>query len=356
MSVMVDKMSAQRGGPLAVIGQVLLVSLVAIIGWNIALPGLDPSFMAARTADGIPSQLSLLALGVGPILTALALGQIIRLLVPSIENSLVLVIGEGVVALVLAASQAYGISEAMSAMGILADDGHFAWLAFVASLLGGTAVLLFFSRRVVLPSLVAGFWILWLLPALMGLPAQFSLSFDLLRTGAVTGSQLLVTLAVIAIGAALSIFATRAVMTSYDKSAPSETVKRHVPLLNIVVWPPLLAASAGGFLLTPLAFLAPDSLPDANWLKVYVLATTAILIPIFVFGYRRSFLRDGVILLTPTLLMLAAVQIVLVLGGAFILEKLAMPVPLNGTTLLVLVAVGYALAEALRRPRSTVEV
>ncbi|WP_320194697.1 hypothetical protein RMR10_010015 [Agrobacterium rosae] len=354
MSVMVDKMSAQPGRPLAVIGQVLLVSLVAIIGWNIALPGLDPSFMAARTADGIPSQLSLLALGVGPILTALALGQIIRLLVPRVENSLVLVIGEGVVALLLAASQAYAISEAMSAMGILADDSHFAVLGFVASLLGGTAVLLFLSRRVVLPNLVAGFWILWLLPALMGLPAQFSLSFDLLRTGAVTGSQLLVTLVVIAIGAALSIFATRAVMTSYDKSAPSETV-RHVPLLNIVVWPPLLAASAGGFLLTPLAFLAPDSLPDPNWLRVYVLATTAILIPIFVLGYRRLFSRNGVILLTPTLLMLAAVQIVLVLGGALVLEKLAMPVPLSGTTLLVFVAVGYALAEALRRPRSTVE-
>lgn len=354
MSVMVDGSNIRGNGVLGVALRVVLVSIVAIIGWNIALPGLDASFMAARTADGVPSQLSVLALGVGPVLTAFALGQIIRLLVPRWKDSFALLVGENVVALLLAASQAYAIAKAMSAMGLLVGDGYLAWAGFVASLIGGTAVLLFLSRQVVLPSLVAGFWILWLLPALIDLPAQFSLSFDLLRTGAVAGSQLLLTMVVVIIAFALAISATRIVMTRQNRSAPTKMTP-FIFLLNIVVWPPLLAASAGSYVLTPMAFLWPDSLPDGQWIRIYVLAMTAILIPVFVFGYRRFFSRNGLMLPTTTALMLIAVQIALVLGGALVSGHLVLPLPLSGTTILVLVGVAYGLIDAIRKPVETAE-
>ncbi len=350
MSVTVDRSQAGPRRGFAITAQVIVISIVAIIGWNIALPGLDASFMAARTANGVPSQLSVFALGVGPVLTAFALGQIARLLAPRLQHSFALTVCENVVALLLAASQAFAIAQGVTEMGILADDGNFALACFVASLIGGTVVLLFLSRQVVLPSLIAGFWILWLLPALIDLPAQFSLSFDLLRTGAVAGPQLLLTVVILIVAFALAIFASRIVMASQQRSTSRAT---SIFLLNVVVWPPLLAASVGSYVLTPLAFLAPDSLPDGQWLRIYVLVTTAVLIPVFVFGYRRLFSREGVMLPNTPILVLAAAQIVLVLGGAFVSNYLVAPLPLSGTTILVLVAVAYALIDAVRRPVAT---
>ncbi|MES5099571.1 hypothetical protein ABUK73_15190 [Agrobacterium sp. BA1120] len=346
MSVTVDSSESSKRSIFVVLGQVVLISVVAMIGWNIAMPGLDPAFMEAQSRNGLPSQLSILALGVGSILTAFALGQIVRLFVPRLENSVALVVVENILALVLAVSQASGIAQMVSTMGFLADASSFGVAVIVASLVGGVAVLLFLSRFVVLPSLVAGFWILWLLPALMTLPSQLSSSFEMLRVGAVGGSQFLLAIGIIAVAVGLVVFAIRAVLGNQDKKAATGSIR----WMNVVVWPPLLAATASSYVLMPLAFLAPDSLPDAQWLRVYVFAVTAVLIPVFVFGYRRFFANRGVILPLTTMLILAAVQIVLVVGGAFATEQIMLPLPFSGTTLLVLVAVIYALIDALRAP------
>ncbi|WP_421357874.1 hypothetical protein [Agrobacterium rosae] len=355
MSVMVDKMSARRGGPLAVVGQVLLVSLVAIIGWNIALPGLDPVFLETQSRAGGASALSILALGVWPILTALALGQIVRLIIPRLADSKLLVAAENVGALLLAGSQAYGIALSFSAMGRLTDESSFGLALVISSLVGGVALMLVLSRQVVLPNLASAFWMLWLLPDLINKPSQIYSSLYLFRTGGFDGSHLVIPISVIIGGVALAIFAIRTVMSNEDRGTLSGDVTKSVFLMNVVVWPPFLAASAAGYLLMPLAFVTPDSFSDASSVTIYFLAMTALLIPVFVFGYRRYFAHKGVTLPLTSMLVLAVTQIVLIVGGEFVTQRVIFPVPLSGTTLLVLVAVGYALAEALRRPRSTVE-
>ncbi|NTE86880.1 hypothetical protein [Agrobacterium rubi] len=350
MSVTVDGSASGTGNVAAIIVQVVLISIVAIIGWNIALPGLDPAFMEMQLRNGVPSQLSLLALGAGPILTAFALGQIVRLIAPRLENSAVLVIVENVIALLIAVSQAYGIAQSVATMGYLADDSSFGLSTIMASLVGGVAVLLFLSRLVALPSLMAGFWIVWLLPALIGLPTHFSSWFDLLRVGAVGLSHLFWAVLVMAVAAVVIIFAIRTVMQSRDRQRVADTAKGSVSLMNIVVWPPFLAASAGGYLLMPLVFLAPDVLADAQWLRLYVLAMTAVLIPVFVFGYHRFFARKGITFPLTSMLVLVAVQVALMLGGEFVADQIMLPLPVNGTTLLVLMVVAYALIDAIRKP------
>ncbi|WP_284776330.1 hypothetical protein [Agrobacterium sp. lyk4-40-TYG-31] len=350
MSALVDDPNIRGNSVLGIALRVVLVSLVAIVGWNIMLPGLDPAFMATQLSAGDSSRLSVLALGAGPVLTALALGQIVRLVAPRLDNSSTLVGVENVIALLVALSQADGIARSFSAMGFLADDSTFTHVAIVASLVGGVAVLLFLSRQVALPSLVAGFWIVWLLPALIGLPAQLSNSFEFLRTGAVDGKQLMLVLLLIVIGAALSLFATRAVMNIGKQQESVTRAKHNVPLLNVVIWPPLLAAIAGGYILTPIAYLAPYFVSHSFSMNIYMFGIVPVLILIFAIGYRRFFSSAGVTFPLSVALLVAATQIALLLGGEVAIGQMLLPLPLNGTTLLVLVAVVSALVDAIRRP------
>lgn len=341
MAIAVGDAGYGRRGVLVRLGQVVLVSLVAIIGWKLVLPGLDETVV--RSHDGDVSRYSILALGMSPLVTAFALGQIFRLLAPRFAANPVLMIVENGVVLAVALSQSYGIAQAFLAMGLLTDESVLGLGAVVASLVGGVAVMLFLSRQCVWPSIAAGFWALWLLPAIIGLPAQLSSSWELLRVGAVGGIHLIWTTLTIIIAAALAFFAIRTVaLCQVDRTANGD-VASPVMQMNIVLWPPLLAATASGYIMVPLALLAPELLPDAQWLRAYIFVATALLIPIFVLAYRRLLKRNDIALpLLPTLL-LAAVQIVLMLGGAFAAEWLVVPLPVSGTTLLVMVAFAYAL-------------
>lgn len=350
MSVMVDDPDNRSTGVFEIVMRVLLVSLVAMIGGKILLPGLDPTLLAAQFGNGDASRLAIFAVGVGPAMTALALGQIVRLVAPQLDKSTALLIVENVVALLLGFSQAAGIAQSLSTMGFLVDDSAFVYWVIVASLVGGVAISLVLARLVALPGLVAGLWIVWVLPALIGLPGEVSSSFDLLRTGAADGGQLLLVLLVILIGVALSWFAAHSVMRVTRERTDFAGIKKHVHVLNVVVWPPLLAAIAGSYLLTPLAYIAPFLFENATLLNIYTSGIMPVLIVVFVFGYRRFFSNAGVTMPVSVALVVAVTQIALLLGGGFVTRQMLLPLPLSSTTLLVLVTVIYALVDAIRRP------
>lgn len=306
--------------------------------------------MDTRIGNDGASRLSILAVGVGPVLNALALGQIVRLVAPHLYKSTALLIVENVVALLLGFYQAAGIAQSFSMMGFLVDESAFAYWVIVASLVGGVAISLLLARLVALPGLVAGFWIVWVLPALIGLPGEVSSSFELLRTGAADGGQLLLVLLVIVIGVALSWFAAHSVMRISRERTDFAGIKNHVHVLNVVVWPPLLAAIAGSYLLTPLAYIAPFLFENATLLNIYTSGIMPVLIVVFVFGYRRFFSNAGVTMPVSVALVVAVTQIALLLGGGFVTRQMLLPLPLSSTTLLVLVTVIYALVDAICRP------
>ncbi len=58
--------------------------------------------------------------------------------------------------------------------------------------------------------------------------------------------------------------------------------------LTVLLWPPFLASTVAGYLfIVPLIF-APELFSDASWLlNLAALALSAILIPLFVYGYYR---------------------------------------------------------------------
>lgn len=347
---MVDDRNSRGAGVFGVVMRVLLVSLVAMIGGKILLPGLDPTLLATQFGNGDASRLAIFAVGVSPVLTALALGQIVRLVAPQLDKSTALLIVENVVALLLGFSQAADVAQALSTMGFLVDHSAFFYWVIVASLVGGVAISLVLARLVALPGLVAGLWIVWVLPALIGLPGEVSSSFDLLRTGAADGGQLLLVLLVIVIGVALIWFAAHSVMRITRERVDFAGIKNHVPVLNVVVWPPLLAAIAGSYLLTPLAYIAPFLFENATVLNIYTSGIIPVLTVVFVFGYRRFFSNVGVTMPVSVALVVAATQIALLLGGDFVTGQTLLQLPLNGISLLVLVTVIYALSDVIRRP------
>lgn len=66
------------------VGLFVPIAIVLIVGNNIPLPGIDPTFIARQSSgsSGFPERLSLMALGLTPILNAFAIGEIGRLLFP----------------------------------------------------------------------------------------------------------------------------------------------------------------------------------------------------------------------------------------------------------------------------------
>ncbi|KQO82258.1 hypothetical protein [Rhizobium sp. Leaf262] len=349
MSVTVDGSGIRPGG-FGNLVRVLLVSLVAIIGWNIPVPGLDPAFVDLQIGQGVrPSQFSVLALSAGPLLAGLALGQVIRLIFPRADGSGFLTLAEDVLIFAFAVSQANSLAQFFSATDRLVGEGALVAFSFIGALVGGTAVMLFLSRQVVLPSLRAGLWILWLLPGLLGLPSTLSSVADVFRSGAASDKQLFQILLITVFCIALCTFACCAVIKRYTRYTNGQTQTAPLFPLAIVVWPPILAAIVGNYVFTGLAVLVPQVFYDDSVIPVYFMAMTTILSPLFVFGYSRIFARKGFTLPSSLLLLIAATQIALVVGTELAINYLLLMLPLSGSTMLVAVVVCCALVDACLR-------
>jgi hypothetical protein len=94
-------------------------------------------------------------------------------------------------------------------------------------------------------------------------------------------------------------------------------------------------------------FIAP------SFVEVAHLATTIIFIPVFVFGYARSFRLSQSDRLrpwpTPVLLATAAIQIILCMGAALLPLFWGLPLSVSGAELLVLGTVMLALSGSRRQ-------
>ncbi|MGA1804988.1 hypothetical protein [Rhizobium sp. HT1-10] len=160
--------------PLRNIWQALLAPMAIVLaaGSNIHLPGLDPEFIA-RQASGdtgrAMERLSILALGLTPILNGLAIGEICRLIsqwCPAPDNATRstpprTTILTRIVVLAVAALQAHGLAQGLAASGALNAGAAAAKPVIVLTLVASTAVLLWLSERVGIPGFRHGLWLLW---------------------------------------------------------------------------------------------------------------------------------------------------------------------------------------------------
>lgn len=161
-----------------------LVGTVLSVGARIPLPNVDP-LAAAGYLEGFPggaARVSVLALGILPLLSVLLFCETFKLVLPGVaaqgvaspRGSRAVRVAIMAATLVLAAMQAAGINQALVQSGMAVDNGLSA-LATVASLVAGVAVLIAVAERIRLPDLPqAGFWLVLSLPWCVGLGTAFA--------------------------------------------------------------------------------------------------------------------------------------------------------------------------------------
>ncbi|MGE7370040.1 preprotein translocase subunit SecY [Neorhizobium sp. NPDC001467] len=337
----------------------LLAAIVMMVGTKIPLPGLDTAAAAARMSggDGALSRLSIFALGLMPLYNALALVEIGRLFLARgagrnrhsgpVETAIA-----GVLALGVTALQGYGIVQALAAMGMLNGTSP---MVGIATYMGATAVTLFLCYHLRIAGFRNGFWALWSVPALIGLPGQVSDAAALMQTGAISALPLLIFAIQLALSVAAIVFMTRTWETVATHGSGEVGERRAAPR-EILIWPAVLASVVAGYLLTLLAVLAPAAVNgvDILILQAIVLAVTCALIPVFVAVYLRSI--DLVSTpdrpFAPVVFVVVAVQVLLVVSGGVLSVWVGLPLGLGFSSLLAIGLTIEALLFAIPSARS----
>ncbi|MBX5166944.1 MULTISPECIES: preprotein translocase subunit SecY [unclassified Rhizobium] len=330
------------------------VGIVYVLGLHVPLPGIDLDAFTGQsyTVDsGMLSRVSILALGLMPLYAALGLAEIARLIgFPWLKRKDKQSgnIGPGavvvVIALVVAAMQACGISGGLAATPLVDDEVTNFTILTIASYMGATAFTIFLSDRIRIAGLRDGFWPVYSIPILLGLPNNVIMSVEMTRTGAVPSTQWLI----VAVYLVMSVAAV--VVTSVLwRSACRETgvvEGEAVEPKEILIWPPVLAITAAVYVLGVIAFIAPSLAAAAQGatLQVIVLAIASILIPLVVFSYIRR-LKVANIRLIVIAIIIALIQILLLVFGAIVSAFIQLPVSPGAIGVIVLTVTALGLQD-----------
>lgn len=329
--------------------QLAILSAVLLVGWYIPLPGLDLDSILQLNAslDSVSSRISILALGVTPFFTVLALLEIAKLAAPPLErwqsasarNARHLAVVVLVLSLALAAYQAFGVLVAMDTSAMVRRDA----LAFIpvgiATFIGATALIIWLSDNFGLSDLGGGFWPLMAIMVLADLPTQIASLVEVARIGQISGGQLLAVAAMLVAALAFVVFANKLL----SANAPASGHAR-IPML---LWPSYLANIVAGYAIV----LLPADMRDwpfvsVSFVETAYVAIVTLLIPVFVFAYAgllcaRTKQTDRWPL--PIVLAICAIQMVLYVALWLLPINLGIPPTIYGGELLVLGTVILAL-------------
>ncbi len=265
------------------------------LGAYVPLAGIDQTALLGLYQAGgsilAVERLSVVALGVMPMIGALLLVELARLLSrrfnawagASADNARRLERYVLVGSLLLAAVQAYGLAVALeNASGLVAEPGLSFRLMVVVTLVAGTAVLMWLAALISRHGLGGGVWLLLVASHLAGLPHLAYAMLDAVQTGTMALSVPVVllayTVAAVAAVGALALTLVRSMM----------------PLDRTLIWPLFIAA------------LPVDALAAAPWLlpaspirdglvalltsdaPLYLAAVAAIVVAISLAQWRRA--------------------------------------------------------------------
>ncbi|MGR9324250.1 preprotein translocase subunit SecY [Rhizobium leguminosarum] len=310
-----------------------LIGIVYALGLHIPLPGIDLEAFASpkySVDSDMLSRISILALGLTPLFAALGLAEIARLIAFSWlkqkdEQDRNTVLGAAIViviALAVAAMQAYAISGGLGATPLVADNMTGFTMLTIASCVGATAFTIFLSDRIRIAGLRDGLWPLYSLPILLSLPNNVIASVEMTRTGAVPSTQWLI----VAVYLVLSVAAV--VVTAFLwRSACHEAgtiAEETIEPREILIWPPVLAITAAGYVLAFFAFIAPNVIAAVQGLRLEV--------------------KNGAnIRLIAIASIIAFIQILLLVSGALVSAFIQLPLSPGsiGIIVLTITALGF---------------
>ncbi|EJT05182.1 preprotein translocase subunit SecY [Rhizobium sp. CCGE 510] len=335
------------------------IGIVYMLGLHIPLPGIDlDAFTGLNyTVDSVMlSRVSILALGLMPLYAALGLAEIARLIgfpwlqrkdkqSGNIASGAVVVV---VIALVVAAMQAYAISDGLGATGLVDDKVTNFTMLTIASYMGATAFTIFLSDRIRIAGLRDGFWPLYSIPILLSLPNNVVASVEMTRTGAVPSTQWLIVASYLVLSvAAVVVTAVLWRSACHETGAIEEGT---VEPREILIWPPVLAITAAVYVLGLIGFIAPSFIAAAQGLplQIIALAMASVLIPLIVFSYVRR-LKVANNRLIVIAIIIALIQILLLVSGALVTAFIPLPVSPGAIGVIVLAVTALGLPRLRKR-------
>lgn len=366
---------AAAGGRRLLFRLALLVLLLALcrLGNVIPLPGLSQEAMESLFgpfSHGMLKQISIFALGLTSLFTALAYLEMAKLLVPSLarwqkasaENMFKLSDYARLAAIAIAVFQAYGVALALQqGPNLVAEEqGGFVPVT-IATLLGGAVLLWWLVDRITLLGFGNGFWLVWVASIVSSFPKNVAQLADLTQTGWV-GTDIWLILAgfLLVVCVAAVIVNLLLVDQTWLDIAP-QAVPNHEAVLAgrtaslALIWPPLLADIVLGHVMSLLLAFGPSLDTAYAWLgygRPLRLLLLALLLPLFCFAYMRTWLRNGAQagFVTRSRLvfwMLCALQITSCLGGEWLERQLKLPFSLHGASLILCTTVAMSFLRAL---------
>jgi hypothetical protein len=257
---------------------------LSVVGRSVALPGVDPSIVAAARAGGSFAAVGVLALGITPFLSAYWIVEVAAFLVPrwstlrhgNPEGRARLERAVGVLGLVLAAMQGFGVASTLASVG--GDALRISIPVVTITLVAGAFVELAAARFITRNGLVNGFIVLLAADVVRSLVGH---AVDLAQMGGALGSVWLArsvartVLAVTVIGIAswTALRGARAPAARSDANAEDGAPYRGARELAVRPWIPLPSSSfqpyfIAGSLLTIPVTLANWKLVDRDVVKV----------------------------------------------------------------------------------------
>ena len=273
-------------------------------------PGLSPSaidHLVTATGDSAAfavSRMSIVALGLSPILSALIAGEFLKLAAPplygledgspraQIFNRAVLTLG-----LFFAAFQAYGVTVALEAvqlpggLAMIEDPDSFFRLSYMITLVAGVALTYWLAEIITRAGIGSGFWVMILAGQVWAFPAMVSQLASDHTTGQISTEVMLSLIIVIAAAVYLIVALYRLRFMPAASAAPAGQIAP-----RDIMMPPLLGSAIASTLMmaVPLGeFLTGDdsasvySFDPANPVRLILCAAMILLI-----AYLRAATRQ----------------------------------------------------------------
>lgn len=299
-------------------------------GCHIPLPGIDTAELRNLSANLSIDNVSLFALGVTPILSALLIVELIKLLIPPLgrweaadaRNARLLQNVIYGLALLLAVFQAYGVANGLYGIPRLISEPG--WEPYIAgSMVAGTMLLGWLGDRISRQGIGSGFWLLAITPTLLKLPVVAAVGVEGWRQGVASADVLAMALVFVVVAVALV-----ATLGSARYEGVTPPANRASGADFIAVWPPLFAIYLSNFA------VALWSLPAGSVVHLVLIAFL-----IFAFSWLQSL---GEPLEAPAwrpAWIILLIQIAVCVGGEVLTHMQMLPFIVSGSWLIVVVAV-----------------
>ena len=257
------------------------------LGVHVPVPGLVPETVAElfKPGDHAVARLSIFALGIMPLLSALILAEIVKIIAPTARRWEGIHYAVIVAALLMAAVQGAGLAGALQDVPhLVADPGSSFRLICTATLVAGAALVIALAAVIDRAGLGMGVWLIFLAPALAELPQNLAAIAQLYEMGQYSA-------AAIARSALFTAIATAGVV-SIILAAPTSAETRTISVWTLLIAYAVLAwlligiglAISGGNLDAAAAAAAPGTA-----IRLVTLPAVVILIAwLYVRSYRLA--------------------------------------------------------------------